>query len=212
MTGIQDKLLCLCLDSIYRKIGYKTVKDAIIALSSTDDHGEHKWFAFDIEYLRGKDEEWNFTEYSYANPVTWDEWVNLPIRPYDLTISSAKKEIRVPTVIATRHFCKVIIREPKLTKRNVRIRDKGICQYTNRQLKEREGNVDHVIPISRGGKNTWDNMVWCDKSINDKKKDKLPEEVGLKLIKKPSKPHATLISSFITERINHHTWKHFLFR
>jgi len=212
MTGIENKLLCLCLDSIYRKIGYKTTKDAIIALSSTDGSGKFKWLAFDIGYEKKANGEWDFSDYSYANPVTWDEWINLPIRPYDLTISSARKEIRVPTVIATKRFCKVIIREPKLTKRNVRIRDKNICQYTNKQLKEREGNVDHVIPLARGGKNTWENMVWCDKSINDKKRDRLPEEVGLKLIKKPTKPQATIISSFIIDKIHHYTWKHFLFK
>ena len=49
-------------------------------------------------------------------------------------------------------------------------------------------DIDHIIPRSKGGKNTWDNMVVCSKEINRKKADKTPEQAGLKLIKKPAKP------------------------
>ena len=56
-----------------------------------------------------------------------------------------------------------------------------------------EADIDHIVPRSQGGKNSWDNMVVCSKNINRKKGNKTPEQAGLKLIKKPKKPEAKQI-------------------
>ena len=110
MTGIENKLLVLCLDQGYNRIGYKTVGDAVVSLCSTNHKNEHKWFAFDIEYSQKSNGEWDFDYYVSATPVPWETWVNLPIRPYDIAISTQKKQIRVPVVIASKNFCKIIKR------------------------------------------------------------------------------------------------------
>jgi hypothetical protein len=61
---------------------------------------------------------------SDARPVTWDEWVALPIREKDASIQSGLRAIRAPTVIITKNFSKPPIREVKFTKRNVKKRDR----------------------------------------------------------------------------------------
>lgn len=62
------------------------------------------------------------------------------------------------------------------------------CQYTGKQVSQSKADIDHVIPRSRGGKNSWENMVVCSKELNRAKGNKTPKEAGLKLIKKPGKP------------------------
>src|SRR5580698_6701484 len=96
-------------------------------------------------------------------PVTWDEWITLPIRPQDNAVRTARGAIRVPTVIVAVNFAKVPKKRPKLSAKNIRERDGNRCQYTGRLLHPTEGNLDHVVPRSRGGADTWENLVWADR-------------------------------------------------
>jgi 5-methylcytosine-specific restriction endonuclease McrA len=57
-------------------------------------------------------------------------------------------------------------------------------------LPKDEANIDHLIPVSRNGKNTWENMVACDIKINSLKSNKTLEEFEMALIKKPKKPNS----------------------
>ena len=99
----------------------------------------------------------------------------------------------------------------KLTKRNIYIRDKYRCQYTGKQLKFNEANIDHVVPKAKGGKNTWDNLVVCSKDINSIKGDKTNEEAGLKLIKKPTKPSTDSPYKLFDTRFNMpESWSKFI--
>jgi hypothetical protein len=83
------------------------------------------------------------------------------------------------------------------------------CQYTNKKLTRAQGNIDHVIPRHHGGKNTFENMVWCEKGLNSMKANRRNEEIGLKLIRKPKAPPATPLSATITEA-RHPAWKPFM--
>lgn len=206
--SVANKILCQCLDSVYREIDYKTVKDAIISLNSSGKDGRPNWLALDISYEKRPTGEMNV---SSVTPVEWSEWVKLPIREEDLTIKTAKSEIRVPTVIISRRFSDTIMKEPKLTKTNIRIRDRDTCQYTGRKLKPKDGNIDHVIPHSRGGGDTWENLVWCDKMLNFSKANKTPKEAGLTLIRKPFKPKSMPLNS-VHKKLNdaHRDWRVFM--
>lgn len=120
----------------------------------------------------------------YVNPVSWETWITLPVKSYHLSIHSPKLEIRVPTVIIAQNFDKMPRKKPKRNPSNqgVQFRDGGRCQYTGKILNEEEGSVDHVVPLSRGGRDTWDNVVWSDKSVNATKGNRLNSEAGLHLI------------------------------
>ena len=58
----------------------------------------------------------------------------------------------------------------------------------SKKLKKAELSVDHVYPKSKGGRDTWDNLVTCDKLLNSKKSNKLLSETNLKIRYKPFKP------------------------
>lgn len=73
------------------------------------------------------------------------------------------------------------------TRKGIFARDGNRCVYcgsTHRQL-----TVDHVMPKSRGGGNTWENLVCCCTECNNFKGDRTPEEAGMELPRKPKKPH-----------------------
>ena len=69
-------------------------------------------------------------------------------------------------------------------------RDGNRCQYTGRLLGAGEGSLDHVLPLSRGGANTFENVVWSDRRVNHRKANRTPEEAGLRLRAKPVTPRA----------------------
>lgn len=78
------------------------------------------------------------------------------------------------------------------TRHNIFLRDQWKCQYCHKQLKTHQLNWDHVLPRSRGGATVWENIVAACYPCNTKKADRTPEEAGMKLLKRPSKPRFTV--------------------
>lgn len=70
---------------------------------------------------------------------------------------------------------------PRLTRRNLCLRDMYTCQYCGKKLQYSESTMDHVKPLSKGGKTKWDNVVLCCRPCNSWKGNKDPEELGLKV-------------------------------
>ena len=99
----------------------------------------------------------------------------------------------VPSIIRLLVFVKISYRwNIQLTKQNILKRDRGKCQYCGST--EGPMSIDHVIPRSHGGGETWGNLVCACSRCNNKKSDRTPQEAGMKLIKKPKKPS---IGSFL---------------
>ena len=92
----------------------------------------------------------------------------------------------VPTVIRLRKYIKVPYKEIPLTRRNLMYRDHFACQYCG--AKTNDLTIDHVIPSSRGGNDTWDNVVACCQKCNVKKGNRTPKEAGMHLLKHPRTP------------------------
>jgi 5-methylcytosine-specific restriction endonuclease McrA len=147
---------------------------------------------------------------SKVRPVTWDEWITLPIRPQDYAVHTVRGAIRVPTVIVAVNYAKVPKKRPKLCARTIRERDGNRCQYTGKLLKPDEGSLDHVLPRSRGGKDTWENLVWSSKDVNSRKGDRLPREAGLKLLSVPRAPKERPVSALIRNAHEIPEWKLFV--
>lgn len=191
-----NKNICLVLNSSWQPICVKSVKQAVSDLFS----GNFK--AINIKY----DPEGNVTE---MIPMDWEQWVELDISKEDYYITSPNLKVKIPTILVATNFNKIIYKSPKLSAENIRKRDNNICQYTGKKLSFKDGSIDHIIPKSRGGKDTWDNLVLCDKKLNTIKGSKTPDEAGLELLSEPRKPQK---SSFSDELINlqHKDWSHFV--
>jgi 5-methylcytosine-specific restriction endonuclease McrA len=143
-------------------------------------------------------------------PREWEEWMELEIRPHDTWVGTARGRIRVPTVVVLCHFGKVPLLRPKFSARAIRERDGNRCQYTGRLLKPGEGNIDHVLPRSRGGETSWTNCVWACKRVNTLKGDKTPAEARLKLMKRPEIPKAIPMTYALPNPFGIREWSLFL--
>jgi hypothetical protein len=143
-------------------------------------------------------------------PLKWNEWINLPVNDNDLFVKTINGKIKIPKIIILCNYNKVPKKRPKFTMNGVWSRDNGICQYTGKKLKPNEGNIDHIIPKSRGGKSDWNNCVLSHREVNAFKADKTPEEIGLKLIKTPKNPVSMPISYYIKNTHQIKEWDIFL--
>lgn len=75
-----------------------------------------------------------------------------------------------------------------LTKRNLFIRDTGICQYCSTRVTLKTGTIDHFVPKSKGGQHIWKNVVLACTKCNQKKGNKMPVNFHLKVSNTPSEP------------------------
>ena len=101
-------------------------------------------------------------------------------------------EIAAPSVVKLRSFVRVPPRaRTALTRRAVFARDGWSCQYCGSSAE----NVDHVVPRSKGGLHSWENVVACCRRCNQRKENRLAHEVGLKLRTQPRAPRDGLLLS-----------------
>lgn len=145
-------------------------------------------------------------------PVSWEQWLTLPVREHDDAVATVRGGIRIPTVIVLAHYSKVPLRKPKFSYQAIRDRDNGRCQYTGRLLRREEGNIDHIVPRSRGGETSWDNCVLSCKDVNNRKANRTPEEAGLRLMDQPETPKSLPMTLFLRNLHGIADWDHFLMR
>lgn len=143
-------------------------------------------------------------------PTRWKDWLELPVRDGDCSIGTSSGRIRVPTVVVLARFNKVPLKRPKFSLRNLWERDGGRCQYTGKPLAPGEGNIDHVVPRSRGGATSWENCVVADRKVNTRKADKTPAEAGLKLLQQPRTPREVPVTLMLKNSHGIEDWEPFL--
>ena len=103
----------------------------------------------------------------------------------DRLFRSARAAFAEPSVVRLWHFVKVPYQARiSLNRRAVFARDEHRCQYCGASAE----NIDHVIPRSRGGAHSWDNVVASCRPCNSRKRDRSPEESGMRLRRSPSAP------------------------
>jgi 5-methylcytosine-specific restriction endonuclease McrA len=93
--------------------------------------------------------------------------------------------IMFPSVIRLKRYTYVPTRIQVLTRKNILSRDHCMCQYCDKKLPAGELTLDHVIPQSKGGPSTWDNLVAACSGCNRKKANKTLEESGMRLRRRP---------------------------
>lgn len=111
------------------------------------------------------------------------------IEHHDVHVRSVNLSFQLPSVIILKRFVKtkkeIAIR---FSRENVYLRDNYSCQYCDREFSTKELTLDHVLPVSLGGKKSWHNIVTACKACNQKKGNKTPEEAKMPLKKLPSTP------------------------
>jgi 5-methylcytosine-specific restriction endonuclease McrA len=130
-----------------------------------------------------------------------EEHVGPPVR-------SVSSTMPFPSIVRLSMYVRVPFKNIILSRKNILRRDAHRCQYCGRS--DVTLTIDHVLPLSRGGEDTWENLVCACVHCNNTKGDRTPEEASMLLRRRPMRPnHVTFIRHVmgsLDER-----WKPYLF-
>jgi len=130
------------------------------------------------------------------------------VERYEFEVHSVTQSFPCPSVVRINHYVHKPFQEPVLNKKNILKRDGYTCQYCGKNSQPM--TIDHVIPKSFGGKDTWKNLVCACEKCNANKANRTPQIADMELIKVPKKPSPLFYLQSIVRK-PHPTWKAYLF-
>ncbi len=125
-------------------------------------------------------------------------------------VRTVRFEIAVPRIIRLLGYDRVPDQTVKLNRRNLFARDRNRCQYCGRIFPSNDLSIDHVIPRSRGGVDSWDNLVCACIRCNARKGGRTPDEAHMKLIKRPERPRRNPLIALRLGNAKYQSWRAFL--
>jgi len=121
----------------------------------------------------------------------FDSWRQLRVEVNDDAIGLVDRLIKVPRVILLIAYDRVPKRRVRFSRHNIFARDKNTCQYCGKRFATSDLNLDHVVPRSKGGITSWENVVCSFHRCNRLKGGLPPVQAGVRLISPPRKPSWT---------------------
>jgi 5-methylcytosine-specific restriction endonuclease McrA len=133
-------------------------------------------------------------------------------------VEAAEAELRsehltipTPLVIRLIYYVRIPYRVAlPLTRRTVLARDHYTCQYCGRQPSRKDLTVDHILPRSRGGHTTWENVVTACQRCNGRKGNRTPDEANLKLRSTPAQPRYVALA-MVESPDARQVWRKYIF-
>jgi 5-methylcytosine-specific restriction endonuclease McrA len=130
--------------------------------------------------------------------------------PDDDFIRTVQFEIQVPRIIRLLTYERFPRQKVKFNRKNLFARDGNRCQYCGKKYPTTELSLDHLVPRSRGGRATWDNIVCACLRCNVRKGGRTPREAGMRLIRDPVEPKTSPVLSLKLSHRKYRSWKTFL--
>lgn len=155
-------------------------------------------------------EEGRYVSYNF------DDWAQLSAfrREFEPTshdwVRTVRFDLVVPRIVRVLTFAKQPKQDVKFNRRNLFARDHNLCQYCGKRFPTSELSLDHVVPRSRGGKSTWENIVCACTRCNVRKGGRTPDEAHMKLVRAPAKPRRNPVVSITLADHRYSSWKQFL--
>ncbi len=140
----------------------------------------------------------------------FDSWRDLAIELHHERLGTVGGVIRVPRVLLLIAYERVPKRHVRFSRFNIFARDGNTCQYCGRRFSRTDLNLDHVVPRSRGGLSTWENIVCSCHTCNRRKGGRTPDEAGMHLVRRPRRPEWTPFSSEMFSLRRYREWMPFL--
>lgn len=127
-------------------------------------------------------------------------------------VHSPSRVVPVPSVIRLLEYRRIPRQTRALSRKNILMRDRYTCQYCGKIFSAGELTLDHVMPRSRGGGSSWENLVTSCRCCNNRKGDRLPDEAHMDLKRRP-RPFSLHTSRSLMRLLGHHqeTWRKYLF-
>ncbi len=146
----------------------------------------------------------------------FDDWVEVSQAKREFEpelhdwIRTVRFQIAVPKIVRLLVYDKLPRVGVKLNRRNLYARDQNRCQYCGGHFSSSELSLDHVVPRSQGGRNTWGNIVCACVRCNVRKGGRTPREANMKLISRPRKPRRSPVLAIKLSDSKYASWKQFL--
>lgn len=195
VSGLDSKVLVL--NKLYMAVRVVTARRAFVLLSREIAEVIHA-------------DDGSFANYDFS---TWAELSELrkEFEPdnYDW-VKTVRFDIAVPRIIRLVGYDKLPAQRVKLNRRNLFARDHNRCQYCGKHFSTSELSIDHVVPRTQDGPDTWENLVCACVKCNSKKGGRTPSQARMKLIKKPAQPKRNPLISMRLNSERYASWKAFL--
>ena len=156
--------------------------------------------------------------YEPMRVVSWQRAVTMlhlgkveVVRTYRRMLRAVTWRVHMPAVVRLVKYVRRHRARISFSRRNIFLRDGQRCQYCQRVFPLNELTCDHVIPRSRGGRSSWDNVVAACGPCNRKKSDRTPSEARMALARKPVRPSS--LPALAALRLGAHPpepWREFL--
>src|ERR1700758_1715129 len=128
-------------------------------------------------------------------------------------LHAARVRVPMPSVIRLLEYRRIPHQTRALSRKNILLRDRNTCQYCGVVLPAGELTLDHVIPRSRGGLSTWENLVACCHACNRRKGNQLLHELEEMKLQREPRPFTLHTSRHIMRMIGHsdQKWRKYLY-
>ena len=128
-------------------------------------------------------------------------------------LRSARQQMEVPSVIRLLEYRRIPHQTRALSRKNILLRDRNSCQYCGVVLPSSELTLDHVIPRSRGGNSTWENLVACCHGCNRRKGNRMLHELDDMVLMRDPRPFSLHTSRQIMRMLGRgdDRWRKYLF-
>lgn len=156
------------------------------------------------------EEEGQFANYDFESWREVSEMRSQFKEPHEDWIRAVNFEIQVPRVIRLLFYDRVPKQGVRFNRRNIFARDNNRCQYCGKRFPTSELSLDHVVPRSREGETSWENIVCSCVKCNVRKGGRTPQEAGMHLIKQPVKPKRSPLLAMKLGNPKYESWKTFL--
>ena len=136
------------------------------------------------------------------------------ISVYDREVRAVSVSFKLPSVIRLLRYIRIKRRFDYVpfSRANIYARDRHRCQYCGHPFPTSELTFDHVVPVARGGRKDWENIVTCCVSCNRRKGGRTPEEAGMRLVAPPRRPEsAPAVRITIGIRQAPESWRDYLY-
>jgi 5-methylcytosine-specific restriction endonuclease McrA len=157
--------------------------------------------------------------YEPIKVISWQRAITLislgkveVIEEYDSEIRAVSLVIKVPAVVRLLRSFRRHSKPVKFSRANIYARDQHRCQYCGTRCSISELTYDHVIPRSKGGRTTWENIATCCYTCNAKKANRTPAEAHMRLRTQPARPEwITAVTIRLSTKSMPEAWRDYLY-
>jgi len=172
--------------------------------------------------VKGKAKVVHVTESGYYEDYDITSWAEISqlkkelgeeLNGYEDWINANEAPIEAPRIIRYLDYNKVYSNKVRFSRKNVFLRDNYTCQYCGKTMPLSKLQLEHVVPKAQGGKTIWVNTVCSCQECNNKKRDRTPEQAGMKLIRKPFIPRflpTSKVQRFAWDKNRYGSWDNFV--